>query len=109
MDKLKKATNILSIIDIILCLITIAFSLLFDALVDVLHFPWDYLTWMLLILSALSLLAIVLFVLVLIIHGIRCKKIIKEKSVIIAHVLNIIFVALIFVFIDKLDLWFIFC
>lgn len=109
MNTLKKATKILSIVDIVLCVLATSLSFLFSVLVDVLHLPWDYLTWVLLILSALALLAIVMFALAVIIRSISSKKIIKENSVIIAHILNTIFVALIFVFNDKLDLWFIFC
>lgn len=109
MNTLKKATKILSIVDIVLCVLATSLSFLFSVLVDVLHLPWDYLTWVLLILSALALLAIVMFALAVIIRSISSKKIIKENSVIIAHIVNTIFVALIFVFIDKLDLWFIFC
>lgn len=109
MNTLKKATKILSIVDIVLCVLATSLSFLFSVLVDVLHLPWDYLTWVLLILSALALLAIVMFALAVIIRSISSKKIIKETSVIIAHIVNTIFVALIFVFIDKLDLWFIFC
>lgn len=109
MNTLKKATKILSIVDIVLCVLATSLSFLFSILVDVLHLPWDYLTWVLLILSALALLAIVMFALAVIIRSISSKKIIKENSVIIAHIVNTIFVALIFVFIDKLDLWFIFC
>ena len=109
MNTLKKATKILSIVDIVLCVLATSLSFLFSVLVDVLHLPWDYLTWVLLILSALASLAIVMFVLAVIIRSISSKKIIKENSVIIAHIVNTIFVALIFVFIDKLDLWFIFC
>ena len=109
MNILKKATKILSIVDIVLCVLATSLSFLLSVLGDVLHLPWDYLTWVLLILSALASLAIVMFVLAVIIRSISSKKIIKENSVILAHIVNTIFVALIFVFIDKLYLWFIFC
>ena len=79
MNTLKKATKILSIVDIVLCVLATSLSFLFSVLVDVLHLPWDYLTWVLLILSALASLAIVMFVLAVIIRSISSKKIIKEK------------------------------
>lgn len=82
---------------------------MFSVLVDVLHLPWDYLTWVLLILSALALLAIVMFALAVIIRSISSKKIIKEKSVIIAHIVNLAFIALLIYFIYDNDLGFIFC
>lgn len=109
MNTLKKATKILSIVDIVLCVLATSLSFLFSVLVDVLHLPWDYLTWVLLILSALALLAIVMFVLAVIIRSISSKKIIKEKSVIIAHIVNLAFIALLIYFIYDNDLGFIFC
>ena len=109
MNTLKKATKILSIVDIVLCVLATSLSFLFSVLVDVLHLPWDYLTWVLLILSALALLAIVIFALAVIIRSISSKKIIKEKSVIIAHIVNLAFIALLIYFIYDNDLGFIFC
>lgn len=109
MNTLKKATKILSIVDIVLCVLATSLSFLFSVLVDVLHLPWDYLTWVLLILSALALLAIVMFVLAVIIRSISSKKIIKENSVIIAHIVNLDFIALLIYFIYDNDLGFIFC
>lgn len=109
MNTLKKATKILSIVDIVLCVLAMSLSFLFSVLVDVLHLPWDYLTWVLLILSALALLAIVMFALAVIIRSISSKKIIKEKSVIIAHIVNLAFIALLIYFIYDNDLGFIFC
>ncbi|MBR6671303.1 MAG: hypothetical protein IKL31_11290 [Ruminococcus sp.] len=109
MNTLKKATKILSIVDIVLCVLATSLSFLFSVLVDVLHLPWDYLTWVLLILSALALLAIVMFALAVIIRSISSKKIIKEKSVIIAHIVNLAFIALLIYFIYDNDLGFIFC
>lgn len=109
MNTLKKATKILSIVDIVLCVLATSLSFLFSVLVDVLHLPWDYLTWVLLILSALALLAIVMFALAVIIRSISSKKIIKEKSVIIAHIVNLAFIVLLIYFIYDNDLGFIFC
>ena len=109
MNTLKKATKILSIVDIVLCVLATSLSFLFSVLVDVLHLPWDYLTWVLLILSALALLAIVMFALAVIIRSISSKKTIKEKSVIIAHIVNLAFIALLIYFIYDNDLGFIFC
>ena len=109
MNTLKKATKILSIVDIVLCVLATSLSFLFSVLVDVLHLPWDYLTWVLLILSALALLAIVIFALAVIIRSISSKKIIKEKSVMIAHIVNLAFIALLIYFIYDNDLGFIFC
>ena len=109
MNTLKKATKILSIVDIVLCVLATSLSFLFSVLVDVLHLPWDYLTWVLLILSALALLAIVMFALAVIIRSISSKKIIKEKSVIMAHIVNLAFIALLIYFIYDNDLGFIFC
>lgn len=109
MNTLKKATKILSIVDIVLCVLATSLSFLFSVLVDVLHLPWDYLTCVLLILSALALLAIVMFALAVIIRSISSKKIIKENSVIIAHIVNLAFIALLIYFIYDNDLGFIFC
>ena len=109
MNTLKKATKILSIVDIVLCVLATSLSFLFSVLVDVLHLPWDYLTWVLLILSALALLAIVMFALAVIIRSISSKKIIKENSVIIAHIVNLAFIALLIYFIYDNDIGFIFC
>lgn len=113
MNSLKKATKILSVIDIVLVSVAIVYSIIYPVLADSIEFTrtiyLDYMLWSVLGVLALAAVSIVLFTANVIIRTVYSKKIIKEKSVIGACIVNVIFVALIFVFIDKLDLWFIFC
>ena len=109
MKKLKSATKILSISDITICLFTIVLSFLCPVLVDDMDVPWDYLFWILFIFLILSLTSIVMFVVASIVCSISSKKIIKENSVIIAHIVNLAFIALLIYFIYDNDLGFIFC
>ncbi len=112
MDKLKKATKILSIFDIAFCLLAIVLSLIFPVLVEIPAFSsddsFDLMLWIVIAFFVLAVISILFFVIMLIVCSVRCKKIIKEKSVIAAHILNVILVALSIVFVDKLDLWFVF-
>lgn len=112
MTSLKKATKILSVLDIVFVSLAIVYSLVYPGLVDSIEFTrtvyLDYMLWSLLAVLALAAVSVVLFTVITIIHTIHCRKIIKEKSVIGACTVNVIFIALILIFIDKLDLWFIF-
>ncbi len=113
MTSLKKVTKILSILDIVFVSMAIVYSLVYAPLVDSIDFSrtvyLDYMLWSLLAVLALAAVSVVVFTVALIIRTVYSKRIVKEKSVIGACIVNVIFVALIFVFIDKLDLWFIFC
>ncbi len=112
MTSLKKATKMLSVIDIVLVSVAIVYSLIYPVLADSIEFTrtvcFDYMLWSVLGVLALAAVSIVLFTANVIIRTVYCKKIVKEKGVIGACIVNVIFVALIFVFIDKLDLWFVF-
>ncbi len=112
MTSLKKATKLLSILDIVSVSVAIVYSLIYPVLADSIEFTsalyFDYMLWSVLVVVALAAVSAVFFTITLIIRTVYCKKIIKEKSVIGACIVNVIFVALIFVFIDKLGLWFIF-
>ncbi len=112
MTSLKKATKTLSVLDIVSVSLAIAYSLVYPGLVDSIEFTrtvyLDYMLWSVLGALALAAVSVVLFTVITVIQTIHCRKIIKEKSVIGACIVNVIFIALILIFIDKLDLWFIF-
>lgn len=113
MTSLKKATNKLSVLDIVLVSLAIVYSLIYPTLVDSIEFTrtvyLDYMLWSLLAVLALAAVSVVVFTVALFIRTVYGKRIVKEKSVIGACIVNIAFIALMLVFIDKLDLWFIFC
>lgn len=109
MEKLKSATKILSISDITICLCTIILSFLCPVLVNDMDVPWDYLFWILFIFLILSLISIVMFVVTSIVRSICHKEFTKEKSLIIAHIVNFAFIALLIYFVYDNDLGFIIC
>lgn len=113
MNRLKKAEKTLSVLDLAFVSLGIVYSLIYPDLVDSIEFTrsiyHDYMLWSLLGILALAAVTVVTFTVALIIRTVYSKRIVKEKSVIGACVVNGIFIALILVFIDKLDLWFIFC
>ena len=112
MNKLDKAGKILTRVDIILCSLTLVVSFVFPFLVnkESLHimFSSGFMYWMLIIFSVLALIAIALFVAVLVIRTIYHKKIIINKSIVFAHIINVIFSASLIFFIHEHDLGFIF-
>ena len=112
MNRLKKAVKTLAVLDIAFVSLGIVYSLIYPTLIDSIEFTrsiyHDYMLWSLLGVLALAAILTVLFTVALIIRTVRIKRIVKYKSVIGACIVNGIFIALIFVFIDKLDLWFIF-
>lgn len=112
MTLLKKATNKLSVLDIVLVSLAIVYSLIYPTLVDSIEFTrtvyFDYMLWSLLAVLALAAVSAVVFTVALIIRTVYSKRIVKEKSVIGACIVNVIFITLILTFIDKADLWFIF-
>ena len=65
--------------------------------------------WSLLGILALAAVSVVVFTVALFIRTVYGKRIVKEKSVIGACIVNVIFIAMILAVIDKADLWFIFC
>ncbi len=112
MNKIKKATKTLSILDVVLVSLAIVYSLVYAPLVDSIEFSrtvyLDYMLWSLLAVLALAAVSVVAFTVALIIRTVYSKRIVKEKSVIGACIVNVIFIAMILTVIDKADLWFIF-
>ena len=112
MNKLDKAGKVFTIADIILCSFTLVVSFVFPYLVNKenlrILFSSGFMYWVIIISSALALIAIVLFAAVLIIHTIKCKKIIIDRSIVFAHIINVIFSASLIFFIHDHDLGFIF-
>ena len=112
MNKLDKAGKFLTIADIILCSLTLVVSFIFPFIVNKesvrILFSSGFMYWTLIISLMLALIAIVLFAVLLIIRTIYHKKIIIDKSIVLAHIVNAIFIASSLAFIDKTDLWFIF-
>lgn len=112
MTLLKKATNKLSVLDIVFVSLAIVYSLIYPTLVDSIEFTrtvyFDYMLWSLLAVLALAAVSAVVFTVALIIRTVYGKRIVKEKSVIGACIVDVIFIAMILIFIDKADLWFIF-
>ena len=112
MNKLDKAGKILTRVDIILCSLTLVVSFVFPFLVnkESLHilFSSGFMYWVIIISSALALITIALFVAVLVIRTIYHKKIIIDKGIVFAHIINAIFIASLIFFICDHDLGFIF-
>ena len=112
MNKSDKASKILSTADIILCSFTLIVSFIFPIFVNNpnfrILFSSGFMYWTVIISLALSLISVVLFAIVLTIRTIYHKKIIIDKSVIITHIVNIIFIASLIFFIYDKDLGFIF-
>ena len=112
MDKLNKASEVLSIGDIILCAFTLAISFMFPFLVNNpscrILFSSGFMYWTVIVSLVLSLIAIVLFVTVSIIRAIYHKKIIVDKCIILTHIVNLIFFASLIFFIYDHDLGLIF-
>lgn len=113
MTLLKKVTNKLSVLDIVLVSLAIVYCLIYAPLVDSIEFSrtvyFDYMLWSLLAVLALAAVSVVVFTVALFIRTVYSKRIVKEKSVIGAYTVNVIFIAMILAVIDKADLWFIFC
>ena len=112
MNKLDKAGKILTKADVILCSLTLIVSFLFPFLVNKeslrILFSSGFMYWTLIISSVLTLIAIVLFVAVSVIRSVYHKKIIIDKSIVFAHIINVIFSASLIFFIHDHDLGFIF-
>ena len=112
MDKLNKVSKALSKIDIFVCSFTLAISFIFPFLVNNpsfrILFSSGFLYWTVIVSLVLSLIAIVLFIVVLIIRAVATKKLITDKNIIIAHTINLIFIASLIIFIYENDLGFIF-
>lgn len=113
MNRLKKAVKTLSVLDLAFVSLGIVYSLIYPALVDSIEFTrsiyHDYMLWSLLGILALAAVSVVVFTVALFIRTVYGKRIVKEKSVIGACIVNVIFIAMILAVIDKADLWFIFC
>ncbi len=113
MTTLKKAVKTLSVLDLVFVSSAVVYSLIYGPLVDSIEFSrtvyFDYMFWSLLAVLALAAVTAVVFTVILIIRTVLGRRIAKEKSVIGACMVNVIFIALIIAFIDKADLWFIFC
>ena len=112
MNKLDKAGKILTKADVILCSLTLIVSFLFPFLVNKeslrILFSSGFMYWTLIISSVLTLIAIVLFVAVSVIRSVYHKKIIIDKSIVFAHIINVIFSVSLIFFIYEHDLGFIF-
>ncbi len=112
MDKLNKVSKALSKIDIFVCSFTLAISFIFPFLVNNpsfrILFSSGFMYWTVILSLALSLIAIVLFVTVLIIRTFYHKKIITDKIIILAHIVNLVFIASLIFFVYDHDLGFIF-
>ena len=112
MNKLDKAEKVLTKADIILCSFTLIISFVFPFLVNKeslrILFSSGFMYWTLITSSVLALVVIVLFAAVLVIRTIYHKKIIIDKSIVFAHIINVIFSASLIFFIHDHDLGFIF-
>lgn len=112
MNKLDKAEKVLTRADIILCSLTLVVSFIFPFIVNKesfsILFSSGFMYWTVIVSLALSLIAIVLFIVVLIIRAVATKKLITDKNIIIAHTINLIFIASLIIFIYENDLRFIF-
>ena len=112
MNKLEKAGKVLTIADIVICSLTFAISFVFPLLVNKesvrILFSSGFMYWTLIIFSVLALIAVVFFAVVLVIRTIYHKKIIIDKSIVFAHIINVIFSASLIFFIHDHDLGFIF-
>lgn len=112
MNKSDKAPKILSTADIILCSFTLIVSFIFPIFVNNpnfrILFSSGFMYWTVIIATALSLIAIALFAVVLIIRSIYNKKIIINKRTILTCIVNVIFIASLIFFIYDNDLGFIF-
>ena len=112
MNKLDKAEKVLTKADIILCSFTLIVSFVFPYLVNKeslrILFSSGFMYWVIIISSALALITIALFVAVLVIRTIYHKKIIIDKSIVFAHIINVIFSTYLIFFIHDHDLGFIF-
>lgn len=112
MNKLDKAEKVLTKADIILCSLTLIVSFVFPFLVNKeslrILFSSGFMYWTLITSSVLALVVIVLFVAMLIVRTIYRKKIIIDKSTILAHIVNLAFIASLIFFICDHDLGFIF-
>ena len=111
MNKLDKAEKVLTKADIILCSLTLIVSFVFPFFVNKeslrILFSSGFMYWTLITSSVLALVVIVLFVAMLIVRTIYRKKII-DKSIILAHIVNLTFIASLIFFICDHDLGFIF-
>ena len=112
MNRLDKAGKVLTRADIILCSLTLVVSFIFPFIVNKesvrILFSSGFMYWTLIISLMLALIAIVLFAVILIIRTIYHKKIIIDKSIVLAHIINVIFSASLIFFIHEHDLGFIF-
>lgn len=112
MNKLDKAGKVFTIADIILCSFTLVVSFVFPYLVNKenlrILFSSGFMYWLIIISSVLALITIAFFVAVLVIRTIYHKKIIIDKSIVFAHIINVIFSASLIFFIHDHDLGFIF-
>lgn len=112
MTKLDKILKVLSISDIILCFFTLIVSFIFPFFINNpnfrILFSSGFMYWTVIIASVLSLIAIVLFAVMLIIRTVYHKKIIINKRTVITHIVNVIFIVSLILFIYDNDLGFIF-
>lgn len=112
MNRLDKASKILSTTDIILCSLTLVVSFIFPFLVNNpnfrILFSSGFMYWTVIVALAFSLVAVSLFGIILIIRTIYHKKIIINKRTVLTHIVNVIFIASLIFFIYDNDLGFIF-
>ena len=112
MNKLDKAGKVLTKVDIIFSSLTFLASFVFPFLVNKESlrtlFSSGFIYWVIIISSMLALIAIVLFVIVSVIRSVYHKKIIIDKSIVFAHIINVIFSISLIFFIYEHDLGFIF-
>ena len=112
MNKLDKVSKVFLKSDIVLCSFTLMISFIFPLFVNNpnfrILFSSGFMYWTVIISLALSLISVVLFAIVLTIRTIYHKKIIIDKSIILTHIVNIIFISSLIFFIYDKDLGFIF-
>ena len=109
MNIIKKTTKFISVLDIVVCLFVLFYSFALPSLVNndiylVRKFAWCTF----LVAFMLAIIVIAFFVLLVIVNSILCRKVVKEKSVILALIVNALFISLLIIFIIEYDLWFIF-
>lgn len=100
MQIIKKLSKILSVIDVIFSFIVVTFYFLLCILESKLSGNiFDYMFVAFLIFFFVSIFIILIFEITIIARAIHYKKALKERNVIVTHIINVIFVFLTFVFV----------
>lgn len=102
MHIIEKVSKVLSIIDIVFSSLVVALYIVLCILESKLPGNiFDYMFVAFLIFFLVSIFIILTFEITIIARAIHCKKALKERNVIVTHIINVIFVFLTFVFVMK--------